>query len=66
MCQDKEGVKQVVKNLSLKTFKKWSFKEDFSAETDEQGYIVSLVWKLHCDSLEGMKIDSAVNLVQNL
>ena len=31
--------------------KKWLFKENFSAETDKQGYIMSLVCKVCCDSL---------------
>ena len=41
----------MVKKLTFKTFKIWPFKEDLSAETDEQGYIVSLVYKVCCDNL---------------
>ena len=53
----KLNIKQRVKSLTFKTFKKWPIKEDFSAETDEQGLIVSLVC---CDSLEGMTVDQEV------
>ena len=41
----------MVKKLTFKKFKKWPFKEDFSAETDEMGCIVSSVSKVCCDSL---------------
>ena len=40
----------------FKNFWKCSFKEDFSAETDEQMYTLSLVWKVHHYSLERMKV----------
>ena len=53
----KSDIKQRVKNHKFKFFRKWSFKEGFSAETDEQGDTVSLVFKVCCDSLEGIKVD---------
>ena len=34
------------KQFTLKTFKKWQCKEDFSADIDQQWYIVSLVWEV--------------------
>ena len=43
-------MKQIKKKLTVRTFKKWPFKEDFSVETDEQGYM-SLVGKVCCYSL---------------
>ena len=36
---------QEAKKITFKTFKKWAFKEDFTAERDEQGYVMSLVGK---------------------
>ena len=46
------------KKLTFKTFKKWPLKEDFPAETDEEGYIMSLVCKVFCDNLaHEMKLD---------
>ena len=36
---------------NLKVLKKLPFKEDFSAETDKQQYIMSLVYTFCCDSL---------------
>ena len=36
---------------NLKLLKKLPFKEDFSAETDKQQYILSLVCTVCCDSL---------------
>ena len=42
----KSDITQRIKNLTFKIFTKWPFKEDFSAETDEQGYIASLVCSL--------------------
>ena len=36
---------------NLKLLKKLPFKEDFSAETDKQQYILSLVCTFCCDSL---------------
>ena len=53
----KSDIKQRVKNHKFKFFRKWPFKEGFSAETDEQGDTVSLVFKVCCDSLEGIKVD---------
>ena len=50
-------IKKKVEKITFKTFKKWSFKEKFSADTYEQQYIVSSVCKLLCDSLERMKVD---------
>ena len=41
-------IKQTVKKLTFKTFKKWSFKEE-ETDTDELGYIVSLVCKVRYD-----------------
>ena len=52
----KSDIKQRVRKFTFKTFKKWPFKEDFYAETDEQRYIVPLVCKVCSDSLEGMKV----------
>ena len=39
--QDKRGVRHEIKQkkITFKTFKKWAFKENFSAETDEQGML---------------------------
>ena len=41
----------------FKTFIKRPFKEDFSAETDGEGYIALLLCKVWCDSLKGTKVD---------
>ena len=44
-------MKENKKTKQFKTFQNWPFKEDFFAETDQQGYIMSLVGKAFCDSL---------------
>ena len=43
--------KQSKITVAIKTFNKWPFHKDFSVETDEEGYIKSLDWKVCRDNL---------------
>ena len=48
----------------FKTVKKWLFQEDFLAETDEQEYITSLVFKVFRDNLEHIRNDAKSRRVE--
>ena len=51
--------------LTLKTLKKCSFKEDFSAATDEHRYLMSLVCKDCCDSSAHIRNEARLRRIKN-